>query len=52
MVLTALFHPKFMINVMTFDFDVVNFPFLDGFVPHRPSYGVYISLAHKICSSM
>ena len=26
-----------------FDFDIVNFPFLDGDVPHRPSYGVYIS---------
>ena len=28
-----------------FDFDipVVNFPFLDGDVPRRPSYGVYIS---------
>ena len=25
-----------------FDFDIVNFPFLDGDVPHRPSYGVYI----------
>ena len=24
-----------------FDFDIVNFPFLDGDVP-RPSYGVYI----------
>ena len=35
-----------------FDFDIVNFPFLDGDVPRRPSYGVYISLAHKICSSM
>ena len=36
-----------------FDFDihVVNFPFLDGDVPRRPSYGVYLS-AHKICSSM
>ena len=36
-----------------FDFDihVVNFPFLDGDVPCRPSYGVYIS-AHKICSSI
>ena len=31
-----------MINVMT-DFDIVNFPFLDGDVPRRPSYGVYIS---------
>ena len=28
-----------------FDFDIVNFPFLDGDVPRRPSYGVYISLS-------
>ena len=26
-----------------FDFDIVNFPFLDGDVPRRPSYRVYIS---------
>ena len=26
-----------------FDFDIVNFPFLDGDVPRRPSYGVYSS---------
>ena len=26
-----------------FNFDIVNFPFLDGDVPHRPSYVVYIS---------
>ena len=26
-----------------FDFDIVNFPFLDGDVPCRPFYGVYIS---------
>ena len=26
-----------------FDFDVVNFPILDGDVPRRTSYGVYIS---------
>ena len=26
-----------------FDFYIVNFPFLDGDVPRRPSYGVYIS---------
>ena len=30
-----------------FDFDIVNFPFLDGDVPQGPSYG-----ANKICSSM
>ena len=32
-----------MINGDDFDFDIVNFPFLDGDVPRRPSYGVYIS---------
>ena len=26
-----------------FNFDIVNFPFLDGDVPHSPSNGVYIS---------
>ena len=26
-----------------FNFDIVNFPFSDGDVPRRPSYGVYIS---------
>ena len=26
-----------------FDFDIVNFPFLDGNVPRSSSYGVYIS---------
>ena len=26
-----------------FDFDIVNFPFLDGDVPRRPFYGVYMS---------
>ena len=26
-----------------FDFGIVNFPFLDGDVLRRPSYGVYIS---------
>ena len=31
-----------------FDFNIVNFPFLDGDVPRRPSYGVYISQL-KIC---
>ena len=31
-----------MINVTT-DFEIVNFPFLDGDVPPSTSYGVYIS---------
>ena len=26
-----------------FNFEIVNFPFLDGDVPRFPSYGVYIS---------
>ena len=26
-----------------FDFDIVNFPFLDGDFPRTASYGVYIS---------
>ena len=34
------------------DFDKVNFPFLNGDVTHRPSYGVYIYIsACRICSS-
>ena len=35
-----------------FDFDKVNFPFLDGDVPRRPFLrSIYLS-ANKICSSM
>ena len=33
-------------NIVTepeFDFEIVNFPFLDGDVPRSTSYGVYIS---------
>ena len=30
-----------------FDFDIVNFPFLDGDVPRRPSYGVYRTFSKK-----
>ena len=40
----VLSRPKFIINVMNFDFDIiVNFPFLDGDVPRLASYGVYFS---------
>ena len=40
----VLFPPKFIILKRDdFDFDIVNFPFLDGDVPRRPSYRVYIS---------
>ena len=30
-----------------FNFDIVNFPFLDGDVPQRPTYGVYISQLNR-----
>ena len=36
-----------------FNFEIVNFPFLDGDVPHSPFYGIYISqLIHfaRVCS--
>ena len=38
-----------------FDFDILNFPFLDGDVPRRPSYGVLISQLitfARVCSHM
>ena len=38
----VLLRLKFSINGMT-DFDIVNFPFLDGDVPRSTSNGVYIS---------
>ena len=31
-----------------FDFEIVNFPFLDGDAPRSTSYGVYIS-THSFC---
>ena len=31
-----------------FDFDIVNFPFLDGDVPQHTSYGVYISQLFRL----
>ena len=33
-----------------FDFVIVNFPFLDGDVPRRASYGVYISQLIRFAS--
>ena len=38
----VLFRSKFMVNAMIFNFEIVNFPYLDGDVPRRASYGVYI----------
>ena len=39
----VLLRLKFLINGNDFDFEIVNFPFLDGDVPRSTSYGVYIS---------
>ena len=38
-----LFLPKFTKKRDDFDFEIVNFPFLDGDVPGSTSYEVYIS---------
>ena len=35
-----------------FDFHIVNFPFLDGDVPRRASYGVYISKLIRFAKSL
>ena len=38
-----------------FNFEIVNFPFLDGDVPHSPFYGVYISQLicfARVCSNV
>ena len=38
-----------------FNFEIVNFPFLDGDVPRPPSYGVYISQLirfARVCSNV
>ena len=35
-----------------FNFDIVDFPFLDGDVPQRPSYGVYIILTYSLFQSI
>ena len=38
-----LFLPEFTDKREDFDFEIVNFPFLDSDVPRFTSYGVYIS---------
>ena len=40
---TGLFSSKIYDKRDNFDFDIVNFPFLDGDAPRSTSYGVYIS---------
>ena len=41
--LEIFFKIGFSLKSNYFDFEIVNFPFLDGDVPRSPSYGVYIS---------
>ena len=46
---------KIYTNLDDFNFDKVNFPFLDGDVPRSPSYGVYISQLIRfvrVCSNV
>ena len=38
-----IFSSKIYDKLDDFDFEIVNFPFLDGEVPRSTSYGVYIS---------
>ena len=46
-----------MINGGDFNYEMVNFPLIDGDVPNSPSYGVYTSqlIRHKfarVCSNV
>ena len=44
-----------MINGIIFNFEIVNYPFLDGDVPRSPSNGVYISQLirfARVCSDV
>ena len=50
----ALFHLKSLINGMI-NFEIVNFPILDGYVSRSPSYGVCISQLirfTRVCSNV
>ena len=42
MLFEVFFKIGFSLKSNDFDFEVVNFPFLDGDVPRSPSYGVHI----------
>ena len=37
-----------MTLLQDFDLNIVNFPFLDGDVPRRPSYGLYTYIISKL----
>ena len=52
-ILDAFVKTKIYNNRNDFDFDIVNFPFLDGDVPLPTSYGVYLYfLTYSLCSSV
>ena len=49
------FKIRFSLKSNDSDFEIVNFPFLDGDVPRSPSYGVYISQLirfARVCSNI
>ena len=51
----GIFFSKIYDKRVDFNFEIVNFPFLDGDVPRSPSYGVYISQLNRftrVCSNM
>ena len=53
--LEIFFKIGFSLKSNDFDFEIVNFPFLDGDVPRSPSYGVYISQLirfARVCSDI
>ena len=39
----GLFQAFFKTNARIFDFEIVSFPYLDGDIPRRAFYGVFIS---------
>ena len=53
--LEIFFKIRISFEVLYFDFEIVNFPFLDGDVPRSSSYGVYISQLirfARVCSNI
>ena len=41
---TVLFHPKIYDKRKDFYFDIINFPFLNGDIPHDPSFLTFLNL--------
>ena len=55
MLIDIFFKIGFSLKSNDSDFEIVNFPFLDGDVPRSPSYGVYISQLirfARVCSNI